>query len=179
MSSLLVVTGPPGSGKSTLARIVADHFEKSVLVPGDDFFEYVTNGAIEPWLPEANAQNETVIRAAAAAAGRYALGGYVTVYDGIVGPWFLPTFLRASGLTSIDYVILLPSLDRCIQRVATRLGHGFRDEDATRAMHGQFVEAQMPERHFLVDPPEDPGEVADSILESFAGGLFRYPGTNG
>jgi len=176
MSNLLVVTGPPGSGKSTLARIVADHFGRSVLVEGDAFFAFVAKGAIQPWLREANAQNETVTQAAAAAAGRYALGGFLTVYDGIVGPWFLPTFLEASGLVSIDYVILLPPLDRCIKRVATRLEHGFRDEAATRAMHRQFAEALLPRRHFLVDPPEDSGKVADAILESFEGGLLRYPG---
>jgi len=167
MSSLLVVSGPPGSGKSTLARIVADQFEKSVLVPGDAFFEYVAKGAIQPWFREAHAQNETVTRAAAAAAGRYALGGYLTVYDGIVGPWFLPTFLQASGVVSLDYLILLPSLDPCIERVATRLGHGFHDEGATREMHRQFAKEKIPKRYLLVDPPDDSGQVADSIVKLF------------
>jgi hypothetical protein len=55
-----------------------------------------------PWLPEANEQNAVVTQAAAAAAGRYAAGGFTTVYDGMVGPWFLPTFLNATAwITSL------------------------------------------------------------------------------
>lgn len=53
-------------------------------VEGDAFFAFLARGAIEPWLPESKEQNEVVTRAAASAAGRYAAGGYLTVYDGVV-----------------------------------------------------------------------------------------------
>jgi MoxR-like ATPase len=85
MGSLLLVTGPPGAGKSTLARLMADRFEPSALVEGDTFFAFLARGAILPWLPESTRQNEIVTEAAASAAGRYASGGYATVYDGLVG----------------------------------------------------------------------------------------------
>ena len=55
-------------------------------------------------------QNEVVTQAAAAAAGRYTGGGYETVYDGVVGPWFLPAFAAATGLDRLDYVVLMPSV---------------------------------------------------------------------
>jgi hypothetical protein len=103
---LLVVTGPPGAGKSTVARILADHTRRSVLVSGDSFFGFLANGAIEPWRAEANEQNDVVIQAAASAAGIYASGGYATFFDGVVGPWFLPTFFAATGLKRLDYVVL-------------------------------------------------------------------------
>lgn len=51
-----------------------------------------------PSLPAARGQNEVVTRAAAAAAGSYAAGGYDTVYDGVVGPWFLPGFAATVDL---------------------------------------------------------------------------------
>ena len=89
MGFLLVVTGPPGAGKSTVARILADAFDPSVLVQGDAFFAFLARGAIEPWLPESGPQNEVVVRAAAAATGRFVAGGYATVYDGVLGPWFI------------------------------------------------------------------------------------------
>ncbi|MGB9280109.1 MAG: AAA family ATPase, partial [Pseudonocardiaceae bacterium] len=143
MGSLLLVTGPPAAGKSTVARILADRFEPSAVVGGDAFFGFLTRGAIPPWLPEANDQNDIVVHAAAAAAGQYASGGYLTVYDGVVYPWFHPAFATATGLAHPDYLVLLPSLERCVERVRTRRGHGFTDEGATRAMHGDFARADV------------------------------------
>jgi cytidylate kinase len=174
VGSLLVVTGPPGAGKSTVARALADRVEPSALVTGDDFFAHLARGAIAPWLPEADAQNETVTRAAGAAAGRFAAGMYHTVYDGVVGPWFLPTFAAATGLDHLDYVVLLPALARCLHRVATRPGHGFSDAPATRTMHRGFAQADVDARHVLVDPPDGVDAVADLVTAARARGDLAY-----
>jgi cytidylate kinase len=174
MASLLVITGPPGAGKSTLARALADRFERSVLVEGDAFFGFLASGAIEPWLPESNRQNEIVTQVAACAAGRYASSGYDTVYDGVLGPWFLPTFAGATGLTELDYVVLMPSVERCVARVATREGHGFTDEPATRKMHREFAAADVDPRHVFTDPPDDVDALADSILAARDAGAISY-----
>jgi predicted ATPase len=77
----MVITGPPGAGKSTVAAILASAFDRSALVVGDQFFGFLTKGIIAPWLAEANRQNEIVIQAPAAAAGRLATGEYTVVYD--------------------------------------------------------------------------------------------------
>ena len=174
MASLLIVTGPPGAGKSTVARLLADRFEPSVLVEGDAFFAFLARGAIPPWLPESNEQNETVTQAAASAAGRYASGGYMTVYDGVVGPWFLPTFAAATGLDHVNCIVLLPSVERCLERVATRQGHGFTDEAATRKMHEEFAGADIGFQHLLVDPPDGPEAVADRIIAALANHTLMY-----
>jgi predicted ABC-type ATPase len=174
MGSLLVVTGPPGAGKSTVAEILVGRSEPSVLVEGDAFFSFLARGAIPPWLPESNEQNEVVTQAAAAAAGRYAVGGYMTVYDGVVGPWFLPTFAAATGLECLDYVVLLPSVERCVERVATRQGHGFSDEAATRKVHQGFTRAHSDDRHVLDDPPDTPHAVADRVMAARARGSLTY-----
>jgi predicted ABC-type ATPase len=174
METLLVVTGPPGAGKSTVARILADSFESSVLVEGDAFFGFVIQGAISPWLPESNDQNQIVTEAAASAAGRYAAGGYVTIYDGVVGPWSLPTFATATGLASLDYAVLLPSVERCVERVGTRDDHGFADVGATRKMHQEFAQANVDRRHVLLDPPDRAEDVAARILGARSGGALEY-----
>lgn len=174
MASLLVVTGPPGAGKSTVARILADRAEPSVLVAGDEFFGFLARGAVPPWLPGSKEQNEVVTQAAAAAAGRYAAGGFVTVYDGVVGPWFLPTFAAASGLRRLDYVVLMPPVELCVERVATRRGHGFTDEAATRKMHAEFAGADIDARHVVVDPPEQPEAVADHVLAACELGRLAF-----
>ena len=166
-ASLLVITGPPGAGKSAVAEAVADRFERSVLVTGDSFFAFVRQGYVMPWLPESHAQNTTVTHAAGAAAGRYVEGGYPTVYDGVIGPWFVDEFLDARGLASLDYVVLLPSVERCVEHVASRVGHGFTDEAATRKMHAQFSAASLDARHVL-DPPVGVERTADAVLAMVA-----------
>ncbi|MFI2486697.1 AAA family ATPase [Promicromonospora kroppenstedtii] len=197
---LLVVTGPPGSGKSTVSEALADLWEPSVLVEGDAFFRFLRRGMIPPWLPESHTQNDTTVRAAAAAAGGFAAGGMAVVYDGVIGPWFLPTFARLSGVEALDYVVLLPPVETCLKRVETRTGHGFTDLDAARHMHEDFVRATLPG---AVDPagslgsedpagsapslrpagppgavlrelPDDVAGVAEAIVAAMAAGKTRY-----
>ncbi len=172
--SLVLVTGPPGAGKSTVCALLAERFEPSVLIEGDAFFGFLKRGAIEPWLPESRQQNMVVTHASAAAAGRFAAGGFHTVFDGMVGPWFVDEFMSATALERLDYVILLPSEDVCVERVATRPNHGFTDEPATRHMHNEFASASVDGRHVMVDPPDDPGAVADLVLGALDQGTFGY-----
>ena len=85
---IIIITGAPGTGKSTASAIVAKEstMEKSVHMYTDDFYHYLSKGAIAPHLPEANEQNRIVIEAFLEAAKRYARGGYDVIVDGIVGP---------------------------------------------------------------------------------------------
>ena len=99
-----------------------------------------------------------VVDAAAAATGRFADGGFFTVYDGVVGPWFIDTFTSAAGLTELDYVVLMPDVETCVERVLNRSGHGFRDEAAARKMHAEFATASVDPRHVLnIDTESPPG----------------------
>src|SRR5690606_7735751 len=126
------VSGPPGAGKSSVAAALVERFDPGALVIGDDFFQMLRRGAISPWLPEADQQNLAVIEAAAAAAGRLARHCTV-VYDGVVGPWFRADFERVAGC-GVSHVVLRPPLAVCLDRIRTRVGHGFNDEDAATHM---------------------------------------------
>jgi hypothetical protein len=115
-----------------------------------------------------------VIRASGAAAGRYVKGGYEAVFDGVLGPWWLPTFFEATELDDLHYAVLLPPADRCVHNVAAREGHV--DEPATRQMHDEFQRAltDFDARHLLTDPPGNPEDTATELLSRYSQGLFAY-----
>jgi cytidylate kinase len=174
VGELIVISGPPGAGKSAVAAVLARQFEPAAVVPGDDFFGFVQHGAVPPWLPGAREQNTAVIEAAASAAGR--LAEYCdVVYDGVVGPWFLSAFLDRSGRRHLQYAILLPPLQICIDRVRTRVGHGFTDLAATERMWRQFEAAHLGTAHQFRDPSAPAEAVAAEIVAGSRDGTIRYP----
>lgn len=154
MAELIIVTGPPGAGKTTVARALSGTFEHSALVVGDDFFGFIDRGYLDPWTAAAHVQNEIVVDAAAAAAGRFAAGGYTVVYDGVIDPWFVDAFAQAAGLTRLHYALLLPPEQLCLCRIESRVGHGFSDLDAARRMYARFADADIDARHVITAPDD-------------------------
>ena len=87
----------------------------------DDFFHYLSKGAIPPHLPESNKQNLVVIEAFLEAAKRYARGGYDVIVDGIVGPWFLePWKALAQEDYEVHYIVLRASKKETMKRAVER-----------------------------------------------------------
>ncbi len=120
---IIIITGSPGTGKTTAASIIAKEsdMEKSVHMHTDDFYHYLSKGAIPPHLPESNEQNLVVIEAFLEAAKRYVKGGYDVIVDGIVGPWFLKPWQDAAKEGyEVHYIILRSSKDETMKRAVER-----------------------------------------------------------
>jgi len=66
-------------------------------------------------------------------------------------------------------------VERCVDQVANRVGHGFTDEEATRHMYQEFVQADIDPRHVLADLPASPTETAAEIARRVQAGTLRYP----
>lgn len=115
---IILITGSPGTGKTTTASIVAQKsdLEKSVHMHTDDFYHYLSKGAIPPYLQQSNEQNIIVIEAFLDAAKRFAYGGYDVVVDGIVGPW--RNVVREG--CEVHYIILRASKEMTMKRALER-----------------------------------------------------------
>ena len=113
------------------------------------------------------------------AAARYARGGYDVVVDGIVGPWFLPDFLRATGPLPdpIHYVVLRPSRQVARKRAMRRA----RPEDLVDpipidALYNAFEDMGLFESHVIDSSDQDVTATAGVIQEHLDAGSFALTG---
>jgi hypothetical protein len=177
---ILLLAGPPGAGKSTVARLVADRFDRSVCVESDWFWETIVRGLVPPWLPEADAQNRTVLRTCAAAAAQLAAGGYTVVMNGILGPWYLDLVMDGlgRGAGDVHYTILRPGIEVALDRATSRapLVPGtapLTDEGPIRQLWESFQDLGPLERHVVDNGALDPQQTASVVWTRFVDGTDR------
>ena len=171
---ILILTGPPGAGKTTVAALMAEVSDvQTVHLHTDDFYAAIKTGFIAPWLAESHHQNTTVSRAIAACAGVFALGRYLAIVDGVVGPWFLDVYreeARRKDL-AVDYVVLRPNRADAVRRASERPNAPLA-EYPPHIFEG-FADLGDLEPHVVSIGDEGPGQVARRVLQGTVAGRFR------
>jgi len=171
---VIVLTGPPGAGKTTVARVLADSLPASVHLHADDFWHYIRQGRVAPYLPEAHQQNQIVMDVIAQAAFCYAAGGYQVVCDGIVGPWFIGVFRTVATARAIPlhYVIVRPDQATALRRARRRPSHALTNPGPIRQLHREFTDIGAYERHVFDNTWLEPQATADAVLRGLAEGAY-------
>ncbi|HVE91320.1 MAG TPA: AAA family ATPase [Actinomycetota bacterium] len=171
MRTITVVSGCPGTGKTTIASALAAADPLGVHLESDVFFDFFAHRILSI-RPEAHEQNGAAVRAAAAAAAAFATSGYQVVVDGVLGPWFVPTFLDGvapSGLM-VEYVVLRAPLDDTLRRALPRpRGDQAEQEEIVRHMHRGFEDLGRFEKHAV----ETGGHGIPQTLATVAERRFR------
>ncbi|HEY8217182.1 MAG TPA: AAA family ATPase [Acidimicrobiia bacterium] len=173
---IVLVSGAPGSGKTTCARLLAERFDPSVYLESDEFFRAIAKGYVEPWRPESREQNRIVIRALARAARTYADGGYATIVDGILGPWFLDDFCsELDPAADVRYLVLRVPVDVAVERAGSRSRSPLA-EAPVRRMHEQLGDLGPLEPHAVDAANAEPVDLVAGLHERLTIGGFRLPG---
>jgi hypothetical protein len=135
----------------------------------------IRTGFVLPYLPEAQRQNEVVIEAIVGAARTYAGGGYDVVVDGIVGPWFLPSFrtLADRDRLAVSYVVLRPGVDTTLARARQRVGDELKDVHAITGLHAAFAQLGQLDGHAIDTSDLDAVETAATVRRLIDTGKYR------
>ncbi|MFJ8210408.1 AAA family ATPase [Streptomyces sp. NPDC096033] len=164
---IILLSGPSGSGKTTVARILAQsRLSPSVHLHTDDFFAAIKQGALAPYLPEAHEQNQTVTGVIARAAAGYAAGGYYTLVDGVIGPWFLEEYEKAARAAGVGlvYVVLRPDREVALDRGALRSQHPLTDRQVLNQIYDSFTDLGPYEKNVLDSTDLTAQETAEAVL---------------
>lgn len=148
MSGVWLVVGVQGAGKSTVAQALAERFDPSVHLRGDQLRRWAVNGWVQPPAggddPEARRLLDLRYRLSATIADGYAAAGFTTVVqDNIYGDDVV-TWLGRVTARPRHLVVLRPSVETVRRRDAERRattgkvayrpgGHTVEDLDAALA----------------------------------------------
>jgi len=170
MKPIILLSGPPGAGKSTVAKeLISISPGPVAYIEGDKFWWFFAKGWEEPGI---KTNFKIIMRSATAAAIPYAMNDYETIVDFSIPPRFLETAIKMTKSREIplDYVVIRPHLDICINRAATRAEGPIKDYKHLEEFYASFDAAQ---KHTIYDNESDAATIAGHIREGLNEGVFR------
>jgi hypothetical protein len=172
---IILISGPPGAGKSTVAaELVASSAGPTAYIEGDTFWHFIVKRGPSKEAPKSRmAASRMVIKAMMLAALPYARGGFETIVDFSVGPWFLGSFQSYIKDTPFDYVILCPSEGVCAARAASRAEGAMPDYSTYHGLHEAFDNIGEYEKYAIRNDEAGPAELAGMIREGCDLGTFN------
>lgn len=173
---IILLSGPIGAGKSTVAQsLVSSSTLPTVYIDGDTFWHFIKSRGTEPISPKSRAGvGRIVMKSMMLAALPYARGGFETIVDFTIGPWFLGLFKAWIKDTPVEYVLLCPSEEVCAERA------GIRDVGAKhdRELYLAFNDLGEFEKYAIRNDEASPPELAMQIREGIAAGIYKLDFTN-
>lgn len=168
MSHVVILSGPSGAGKSSVAEALAQRYDRTVHLETDRLFRAIRMGFIHPMMPESDRQNRMVARAAARAASAFAQDLFAVFIDGVIGPHLLPIYVDElkSACVPVHFVLLMPSVEESMRRVAPRAADRRMIEAEHRELHRQFTEHGEFSGCLIDNTAMTAEETADVVMEA-------------
>ena len=177
MSHIVILSGPSGAGKSSVAEALAQRYDRTVHFETDLLFRAVRMGYVHPMQPESDRQNRMIARAAARAASAFAQDLFAVFIDGVIGPHLLPIYVDELTVVAVPvhFVLLLPTVEESIRRVAPRAPERKMIEAEHRELHRQFAEHGEFGGCIIDNTGMMADETADLVMEACGrGGCLVY-----
>ncbi|MDX2917331.1 MULTISPECIES: AAA family ATPase [Streptomyces] len=175
---VVVVTGIPGSGKSTVGALLAERFDRAVLIEGDVLRRMVVTGRAEmspEREPEALLQYGLRLRHLAFLARSYAAAGFpVVAEDNIIGT-YLEEFVAMLGDTlTVHVVVLAPRAEVAGGRDAGRTHHAYGEGGwGADALDAAFRDETPRLGHWLDTSDQSAAETVEEIWHLLKLGVDR------
>lgn len=119
MNKLYLITGSCGIGKSTVSIEIAKRIDKSVLIEGDDIYNFFVGGRISPW--KDGAPLDLFWDNCIYLINSYLSRGYDVIFNYIINPKDLEMLRKKFSDYQIIFKVLIAKKDVVIKRDKMRI----------------------------------------------------------
>ena len=164
---VIFLSGPIGAGKTAVARALLPLLPGPLsYIEGDTFWSFIRNGGdrgVRENFP-------VLVRSMTAAAVPFARSGFRVLIDFSIPPAYLDTARKILKEVPIDFVLLRPSLQVCVERAASRKEGAITDYGMLKNFYALFEEGTVEP---ICDDNADPASLARQIADGLNQGRFR------